>query len=333
MRRQKTITPPRSVPALFGCALLAGMVGVSSARAQVLAYEDFNYGAGTSIAGLSGGDSFGWANPWASSGSGVFFGTNTPGNLSYTDLNSHTLTGQGGSLIVGSYTPAANTTATPNRNLPFVGATNTLGSIAAGNLADPGSVWISFMYLRLAGQPNGLPFVRQSNLGFFRGVTTTGGGGTEIFDVGGPNTSATVNNNMSVWGNAGPSGSAPLQSSVSVNSATPIFVLMHLVVDNTAAADTAYVWFNLADISTKPADGTATLTDTSVDLSAVNNLRFQAGNGNANGTNALFQADELIVGNTFGDVTTIPTIPEPSTFALVGISAALLLALRRRAQA
>jgi hypothetical protein len=322
----------RCVPRFFGCAVLALLAFAGrSSRAQVLAYEDFNYAPGTSVVGLSGGDSFGWANPWSTSGSGVFFGTNTPGSLSYTDLNSHTLTGQGGSLIVGSYPPAANTTATPNRNLPVAGPTNTLGSIAAGNLADPGSVWISFMFLRLPGQPTTTSFMRQANLGFFRGVSPVGAGGTEIFDVGGPNTSGTVNNFMSVWGNAGPSGAAPLQSTVPVVTATPTFVLMHLIVDNTAATDSAYVWFNLADISTKPADGTATLTDTSVDLSGVNNLRFQAGNGNASGTNALYQADELIVGSSFGDVTTIPTItPEPSSLALAGMSTTLLLVLRRR---
>jgi hypothetical protein len=312
---------------LTAVTALLGLSAQVSVQAQLLAYEDFNYPAGTTVSGLSGSspDSFGWANPWATSGSGVFFGTNTPGSLSYSDLNSHTLNGNAGSLIVGTYPAPPNTTATPNRNLPFVGPTNTLGSIAAAN---GGSVWISFMYLRL-GPSTGAPFFRQANLGFFRGVTATGSGGTETFDVGAPNTSATVNNFMSVWGNAGPSAAAPLQSTVPVFTATPTFVLMHLVVDNTTATDSAYVWFNPADISIQPGDGTATLTDASVDLSFVNNIRLQAGNGNANGTNSLFQADEIMVGNTFADVTTIPPVPEPSALPLATLGGAALACFAR----
>jgi hypothetical protein len=307
-------------------ATVLGLAISRSVQAQVLAYEDFNYTAGTSIVGLSGGDSFGWANPWATSGSGVFFGTNTPGSLSYTDLNSNTRNGNAGSLIVG-YVPSnpGNTTATPNRNLPFVGPTNTLGSIGAAN---GNSVWISCMYMRL-GPTTSPTFFRQANLGFFRGVTTAGGGGTETFDVGAPNTSATVNNFMSVWGNAGPSGAAPLQSTVPVFTATPTYILIHMVVDNTIAADTAYVWFNPPNLSTQPADGTATLTDSSVDLSFINNIRFQGGNANGNGTNAMYQVDELIVGNTFLDVTTIPTVPEPSGIALAALGGTALACFGR----
>jgi hypothetical protein len=86
--------------------MFLGLAACPSARAQVVAYEDFNYTAGTSISGLSGGDSFGGGSP-GHSGSGVFFGTNVAGSLSYTDSNSHTLNGNAGSLIVRITGPAS----------------------------------------------------------------------------------------------------------------------------------------------------------------------------------------------------------------------------------
>jgi hypothetical protein len=77
-----------------------------------------------------------------------------------------------------------------------------------------------------------------------------------------------------------------------------------------------------------PGIGTAQATFTTADLSSVNALRLQAGNLSAgNGTNTIFEADELHVGYTFADVT---PVPEPITIALGSLGGLMLLALRRR---
>jgi hypothetical protein len=286
------------------------------AGAQLLSYEGFDYAPDSGIATQAGG--VGWASAWAT-GSGNIYGTNAAGSLSYTDVNGKSLFTTGGRLLSGNPQSIGNTTATPNRSL-----SDTLGNLAAANLAEPGVLWISFLYQRLPGpdNTNAAPFTRQANLGLFAG---TG----ERFDVGAPNTSATVSNYFSVWGNAGPSGAAPLQAGSypigTSNGAT--FVLLRLTIDATTAADTAQVWFNWTNLAVAPNVATATLVDAAVDLTSINNLRFQAGNGNANGTNALFLVDEPRVGRTFGDVA---PIPEPSVIAVAAAGGLALLAVRRK---
>ena len=99
---------------------------------------------------------------------------------------------------------------------------------------------------------------------------------------------------------------------------------MRINVDNTTAADTAYAWFN-PDISSEPMTATA-IQFALNDLSAVNALRFQAGNLNTSGTNAVFEVDELRVGLNYVNV-----IPEPGMAVLAGLGGlALLLRLRKQ---
>lgn len=128
--------------------------------------------------------------------------------------------------------------------------------------------------------------------------------GTECADVGGPNTSATVTNVLSVWGSGTHNNALPFQApGYPINSDSTYFILIKVVADATTAADTAYVWFNWTNLLVEPDIATASLTNNEVDLSSVNILRFQAGNLNSSGSNAVFQVDELRVGTTFADVT------------------------------
>jgi hypothetical protein len=77
--------------------------------------------------------------------------------------------------------------------------------------------------------------------------------------------------------------------------------------------------------------GAPTLTSTAeVDLSGVNDIRFQAGGSNANGTNALFLADEFRIGYTVGDVTPFTIVPEPTAIAFATIGGISLYVWRRR---
>ena len=86
-----------------------------------------------------------------------------------------------------------------------------------------------------------------------------------------------------------------------------------MVADGSTAADTAYVWINWTNLTVEPDISTANLTNNEVDLSSVNTLRFQAGNLNSTGSNAVFQVDELRVGTAFADVTPLATAILPPT--------------------
>jgi hypothetical protein len=296
------------------------LIAAHSARANSLTYEGFDYPGSIdqTVGGLNGGS--GWAAAWAS-GSGAWIGTNIAGTLSYVDSFGHSLAVAGNKLGVGSpiIPMVPNTTASPNRAMLNASSPyTTLGALAAANPTEVGTVWISFLYQHPTQAAN--PFFRQSNLGLFQGSG-------EKLDVGGPNTSATINNNLSLWssGGAHPSGT-PLQSSVSVFSANAQLIVLKLNLDTTTAADGVQVWFNPADIT---ALGSADLSSAAeVDVSGVNTFRTQSGNANANGDNAYWFADELRVGYTAADV--LP-IPEPALTYLAGLGAlALLLRLRRQ---
>ena len=308
--------------------ILALTVGVSlvaalSGNAQTISYDGFNYPDG-GIATQSGGDSFGWAYAWASSTAGSKIGTNTSVGLTYGDLMT-----DGGALQVG--TPqvasgtgtAGGTTASPQRTL-----TDTLGNLAAAN---GGTLWMSFLFYNPT-YPTTL-YYRQSNVGFFSGSTSGLANGSEKADLGLPNGSATVGTTFAAWGGT-VSGSAPNVSSVSAFSPNVQFVLIELSVDNTTANDTYYAWFNLdpslfANNANSPSIATADVSNSGADLSSVNAIRFQAGNANANGTNAFFTVDEFRMGDTFADVT---PIPEPVATAFAALGGLALLALKRRRQ-
>jgi len=300
----------------------AFLVATLSVRAQLTAYDGFNYPAGSSIATQTGGDSFGWGGPWASSTAGSKIGTNTASGLTYGGL-----TTDGGALQVGTPQSASGTgsaggtTATPQILLP-----GTLGSLAAAN---GGTLWISFLFYNPTYPTT--TYYRQSNLGFFSGATSGAANGSEKADLGMPNGSATVGSNFAAWGGT-VSASAPNISSVSAFSASIQLITVELVVDTTTAADSYYAWFNLnpsllGSNANTPGIGTADVSNTTADLTSVNALRFQAGNANASGTNAFYTVDELRVGDSFADVT---PVPEPVTIALGSLGGLVLLALRLR---
>jgi hypothetical protein len=297
-------------------SILALTVGISfvaatPAAAQLIVYEGFDYAAAspvtTNIAGQNGGT--GWTTAWAA-GSGNIYGSITNGSLSYGALQT-----SGNSLISGNiYGNIANTTASPNRSLP-----NTFSNLLSG--AD-GQIWISFIYLNLQASTYGAPGYRQANMGLF--ATSA-----ERLAVGSLNTYQNPNDYMSMWGQ-GIGHPAAQQSGTATPrgiTATPVFVLLRLdIVNSMPSLDTAYAWFNPTIGGSAPSTATAISTNI-IDLSLVNNIRFQAGNLNTGGSNTVFMVDELRVGYTFADVT---PVPEPMTIALGSLGGLLLLALRRR---
>lgn len=274
---------------LFGAALRA--------QATLIAYEGFDYVAGTTVGTQTGG--IGWTSAWSGGSAGNFMGTNTATGLGYTDAHGNALQTFGGSVIVGNPAGTTSTTATPNRLLPV----NLSGG--SGVTAGPGATtWISLLYKRLNFALGTLPFSRQSTISLFEG---TG----ERVPIGSPNTTATVSNVFSVWGTGAHNVGVPFQSSdYPITSGTTFFVLIKVVTDGAPLADTAYVWVNWTNLTVEPDISTATLVQNEVNLSSINTLRLQANNQNANGSNAVCQVDEIRVGTTFADVT--PQVAAPS---------------------
>jgi hypothetical protein len=290
-------------PLKASALLLFFFLMTNGALAALIVYEGFNYTSGTTVSGQNGGD--GWTNAWTGGAAGNFIGTNVAGSLTYTDINGVSLQTNGGSLVVGNPAGNSTTTATPNRVL-----NNNLSGGATTTAGPGGTVWIAFLYQRLNFALGTLPFLRQANFGLFEGSG-------ERADVGAPNTTATVNNMLSVWGNGAHTQAAPFQAAnFPIQPGVTYFVLIKAVTDGTAAADTAYVWFNWTNLLAEPDISTATIVQNEVNLSSVNTLRFQAGNLNSSGSNACFQVDELRVGTTFTDVA-------PAVGSLVGPSITL----------
>lgn len=278
----------KSASPIFNAVLWFGLlVATQNAKGELLVYEAFDYPPGTSIAGQSGGP--GWTNAWAT-GSSQGLATNVAGSLGYADVNGRSLQTFAGSIIVGNPVGTIATTANPNRALPgnLSGGANTTAGAGRTN-------WLSFLYQRLNFIPG--PYFRQANLGLFEA-------GGERAAVGSPNTSATNFHLMSLWGSGVHNNAMAFQSPEHpIVAGATCFVLMKIVTDGAATADTAYVWFNWTNLLVEPPLSTATLTNDEVNLSGVNILRLQAGNANTSGSNAVWQADELRLGTTFADVT------------------------------
>ncbi|NOS70685.1 MAG: hypothetical protein HOP33_12235, partial [Verrucomicrobia bacterium] len=280
--------------AFIGLALCSKI----NSHAALIAYEGFDYPAGTTIATQTGGT--GWTNSWTAGSAGNHMGTNSAVSLNYTDANSNALQTIGGSVIVGNPVATTTTTATPNRLMDY----NLSGG--AGVAVGPGATtWISFLYKRLNFDLGTLPFSRQSTVSLFEGSG-------ERVPIGSPNTTATVSNVFSVWGTGAHNVNAPFQSpDYPVTSGSTYFVLMKVVTDGTAAVDAAYIWVNWTNLTMEPGNATATFVQNEVNLSSINTLRLQANNQNANGSNAVFQVDEIRIGTTFPDVA--PQAAAPST--------------------
>jgi hypothetical protein len=287
------------------CLLVIAIATIGTAqksRATLLAYEGFDYTAGTTIGGQTGGS--GWTNAWAN-GSSQNLATNVADSLTYADVNGQALLTTGGSLVVGNPAGTTSVNANPNRLIP--------GNLSLGTAttAGPGATnWISFLYKRLNFVLG--PYLRQANFGLFEGSG-------ERVDICGPNTGATVSNVLSAWGGGSVTHtvSTPFQApDYPINSGSTYFILVKVVTDGTTAADTAYIWFNWTNLVVEPDISTATIVENEVNLSSVNTMRFQAGNQNTSGSNAVFQVDELRVGTDFTSVT-----PHQSAGAAPSISA------------
>lgn len=309
----------------FIAGFVVSLAGMGVAPAQLQYYEGFDYPANVNqtVSALNGGSGT-WQAAWTT-GSGAFLGTNVSGGLGYTDGSGNQLLTDpdGIKLAIGTPPPGPQTTtASPNRTMLGASATyTTLGLMAQANPNEVGTVWMSFLFQRPTQVAGPTGFYRQANFGLFQGTS-------ERLDVGDPNTSATVNNFISMWSAGGTDpATAPLASAASgFNDLKADLIVLKLTVDtNSLTKDGVSVWVDPANIT---ALGAASISQVSeIDMSGVTTIRFQAGNQNGNGTNAFFYADEFRVGFSAADV--LPLVPEPSVIALAAIGGAALACFAR----
>ncbi len=298
----------------IAACLLGSMSGL---KAQIIAYDWFDYPSGTQLFGTApgqGNGGYGWATTWSATSAAL--STNLSPGLSYGAQPV-----VGGKVVLGNPFGSTGTSASSQRLLP-----GTLTTLAGGS----GSIWISFYYQNWSTDNGGLSGFREAKMALFSGATANANGsanvnGSERLDVGTPNTySAGANDTLTLW-----QGSTYSSSGIATprgnNPANTVFVLLRMDVDATTGNDTAYAWFN-PSLASEPSTGSAVMFN-NTDLSPINALRFQAGNLNASGTNAVFAIDELYVGRSWADVV---LVPEPAISVFCGLGGLVLVFSRAR---
>jgi hypothetical protein len=273
--------------------------------AGLLAYEGFDYTAGTSLVGLNGG--LGFTNAWQVNGT-----PNTAPNLGasvraigleYQDSGGNRLVTSGGSgFLTGQFG-----TAQPTRDF-------------LGRGADGTTVWISFIGARSGPTTNNAttpqnPYPRGSSLAFFTG--------SERFSVG--NASGATNGNWFLTPTGTAANGVPTTTPINQQS------LLVLRVDYAAGNDNAYLFVN-PTLGVEPLISGASATLLGVtDLSFFRLRPFTGANDAANSRPyAEFAMDEIRIGDTYADVTPFTVVPEPSVVALLVVGLAAMMWRRGR---
>lgn len=325
--------------------VLAVIASTSTTKAALIAYEGFNYDAGSLLNNLNGG--YGWQTAWLGAGnnsqivSGSFTYNDGFGNVVTTYGNRLHSTGDGVTDgLPGAVT--ANTTQSPRRLLPYQGT--------AG-----GTTWMSFMALR-TGNPDSAATPPSDGQGdilynraagvqlFYNAVAGNTSQGSELISVGrGTQTSeAGLTLQNDTWGLLY-KGNAAFSTATTDSFTTPTkanstadFILMRIDHVNGVSNpydDSVSVWLN-PRLDSDAFLGAPNLTlvpnqfaDTDRDL-AFNVIRIFAGNYSGTSYGSI-QVDEIKIGTEFGDVT-LNAIPEPSALALLGLGGLAFVNRMRR---
>ena len=305
---------PINVPAL-ACA--AFLTSTALSRAALLVYEGFNYPAGaalTNSSANSAGNGFGWGGRWT--GVNNPLATNSPGNLSFTDLNGNTLLTDGGKVIIGV---PGGTTANAQASRSFnLGTLNT--NTYTGLTNSPGTYWMSFMMQWIGPQTAGSTtnlYVRKGDLTFRQGAQTNATStGPALFAVGSPNAGNRIGTPVDTWatwsGNDAGAGIQNTGLAAATNQLTnSTFVLARIDLDGGPGLDTVYTWFDWTNLLVEPTIGTASTTNNTSNEDGFNNIRLDANGGSAAGTNTVLALDEFRLGTSFADVTPLAALPQP----------------------
>jgi hypothetical protein len=274
-----------------------GLLGIaystSYAAAQVIAYEGFNYTAGTNLNGLNGGA--GWGNAWSEPS----FGTGDPndnvaetiqsGSLSFgglTTSGNQVLTGGKFSYDIRNLAASLGTTGT-TRYASFLLRRNTAGTDPVNNGPDYGGVVFGD-----ENNPNSL-FVGKP-----------GGGATTNY--------AMENGN----------GTGQAATALTEVLGTTTFLVVRF--DFLAGNDTLRLFVNPTPGLAEP--GAASATKTDLDLGSFVGISISTG------ALATWSVDEIRIGNTFAAVTPVPEPGSVSLVSFVVLSAAGARSTRRRTQ-
>jgi len=306
---------------LIAIAFALGSTLPDTANAALLAYEGFNYTAGDSLtnsSALGGGGSFGWGGRWT--GANVPLATNSPVSLLYIDQAGNVLNTNGGSVVIGAPGGITGINGQPSRSFDF-GGLNAAGTAYLGLTNSPGSYWASFIMQWIGQVTAGSPtnqYVRKGDLVFRAGALTNATStGTALYSVGSPNANNRIGTPVDTWATwTGNDASGGTQNTGLAASAAPLntltFVLVRMDLDGVSGTDTVYTWFNWTNLNVEPPISAAATTNNSVNEDGLNNIRLDANNGNATGTNTVLAFDEFRFGTTFADVTPHSTNSTPA---------------------
>ena len=299
---------------LFSISAIAVITAgfASNASAQLWAYEPFDYAAGSDLNGQSGG--LGFTSAWrdASTAGGVIQASSLAGPAGLpTSGGSALLSGE-----LGTYTIFRD----------FTTIAGTAGT----------TTWISFLGQRQGQQtvsptdwPDN-PYPRGVNSSFF-----TAGGGSELIGVG--NSSNAATNEWSII----PNGSGARRESVTqsgVGYENLEWAVLRIDNNGAGSPDSAYLWLNPDPLGGEPSIGSANVQFPSTEAQAFdysNMGAFRPFIGNESSSQGssnwrpfgVLAIDELRIG---GDWASMTAVPEPSSFALLGLAGLGLLVRRFR---
>jgi PEP-CTERM motif len=279
-----------------------------NASADLIAYEPFDYTAGTQLNGDSGG--MGWSGAWRDAT--VAGATIQASGLTYAGLptsgNSVLLSGSLGTLNIFRDFPNITGAAGTSIYISFIGQ-------RVGPAEDPQTIPLN-------------PYPRGVNVGFFN---TENAVRQERATIG--NSSGATSNAWSYIPTG--SGSVISQSTTPYSDQAWVVLRIDFVGDDTVNDD-AYLFIN-PDPSVEPSLASAdvtvlgtSLTAGTFDYSGLDYVRPFVGGANANPYGELM-LDELRIGTTYADMTSTTVVPEPATLGLFALGGLAFL-LRRRNQ-
>jgi len=296
----------RTLLSAAACTIL--MAGLSpNANAQLYSYEGFDYTPGANLDGASGGQ--GWTGAW-----GAFSGS----------VGASAFTAVSGSLVAPVAVPSTGGSALMSGTDGTLQLSRSFNNItgSAGT-----TLWYSWIGQRLGEatvDPNN-PYPRGVNAGLFDSENASR---TERLALG--NSSGAANDAWSLI----PEGSGSLIEQSTTPFSTLSWAVVRIDFNGAGSPDNAYLFLN-PDPNVEPAIGTAdaTVIGTTAqnDYAGLDLIRpfiggFDSGNNRPFGVLAI---DEIRLGGDYASMSSI-VVPEPTSFALLGLAGIGLLVRRMR---